>query len=99
MEFFVLGDRDTILGFQLAGVSGAIIDNPEQGRQILDGIIKEKKYAIIIVTEKIGKMIDIDKYTYTYDFPLIVDIPDRTGSSDDKKSIEEIIRKTVGISV
>jgi len=99
MEFFVLGDRDTVLGFQLAGVSGVIVESAEQGRDILSQLIKEKHYGIIIVTEKIGKMINIEEYTYTLDFPLIVDIPDRGGYDSNKKSIEEILRKTIGIAL
>lgn len=99
MEFFVLGDRDTVLGFRLAGVSGVIIESAEQGREILSQLIKEKHYGIIIVTEKIGKMINIEEYTYTLDFPLIVDIPDREGYDSNKKSIEEILRKTIGIAL
>ena len=60
MKFFVLGDRDTVLGFRLAGIEGQIIDTPQQGQEIMRKLLTDQNYGIIIVTESIGKMINID---------------------------------------
>ena len=30
MEFYVIGDRETVLGFRLAGVRGTIVETPDE---------------------------------------------------------------------
>ncbi len=99
MKYFVLGDRDTVLGFRLVGIEGRVCVKQTEAQEEVDKLLAQKEYGIIIVTESVGKMIDVEKYNYGFDFPLIIDIPDRTGPSTEKVSIEEIIKKAVGISI
>lgn len=99
MKYYVLGDRDMVLGFRLVGIEGKIVSQPEEARAEIKRLLCQKEFGIILVTEKVGKMIDVEKFNYSYDFPLIVDLPDRNGPSGEKVSIEEIIKKAVGISI
>ncbi len=99
MKYFVLGDRDMVLGFRLVGIEGIVVDNREDAGSEIKKLLSQKEYGIILVSEKVGKMIEVEKYNFTCDFPLIIDIPDRTGPVEDKITIEEIIKKAVGISI
>lgn len=101
MKYYVIGDEETLLGFSLVGVEGKIVKTPEEVKLTLKEIIKDKQIGIILITEKYAKMSKdfIAELTYTQNFPLIIEIPDREGPLKDRKSIDEIIRDSVGVKV
>lgn len=49
----LMGDRDTIIGFKLLGVSLFPVTNKEEAAEILNKIVKEE-YAAIFITEEIA---------------------------------------------
>ena len=49
----LMGDRDTIIGFKLLGVSLFPITKKEEAAEILNKLIKQE-YAVIFVTEEIA---------------------------------------------
>jgi len=52
----LVGDKDSIIGFQLLGVSIFSVTNKEEAINILNELIKEE-YAIIFITEEIASQI------------------------------------------
>lgn len=52
----LVGDKDSIIGFQLLGVSIFSATNKEEAINILNELIKEE-YAIIFITEEIASQI------------------------------------------
>ncbi|MEN3190719.1 MAG: V-type ATP synthase subunit F [Atribacterota bacterium] len=52
----LVGDRDSIIGFQLLGISIFSVTNKEEAINILNELIKEK-YAVIFITEEIASQI------------------------------------------
>ena len=52
----LMGDRDTIIGFKLLGVSLFPITKKDEALEILDKLVKEE-YATIFVTEDIASQI------------------------------------------
>ena len=101
MEYFVIGDEDTVLGFSLAGVKGQVVFSKEDTEESLESAINRKGIGIIIITERIADMVrdKIEEYTYKLSFPLIIEIPDRNGAIEGRASINEIIKSAVGISI
>ncbi len=49
----LIGDRDTIIGFKLLGVSIFPVKKKEESVEILNKLVKEE-YAVIFITEEIG---------------------------------------------
>jgi vacuolar-type H+-ATPase subunit F/Vma7 len=41
----------------------------------------------------------VDKYIFTKSFPLIVEIPDRTGRLAGKPDIRELVNRTIGLKL
>jgi V/A-type H+-transporting ATPase subunit F len=49
----LMGDRDTIIGFKLLGVSIFPVNKKEESVETLNKLVKEE-YAVIFITEEIG---------------------------------------------
>lgn len=101
MQYVVIGDEETVLGFALAGVDGKVANSKEETEKYLNEYINTPQVGIIIITEKLALMVKefIEKYTYTESFPLIVQIPDRRGYQQQRISVEDVIRKSIGIKI
>ena len=101
MEFFVIGDNDTVIGFSLAGISGRSVDNPREGLLVLQEAVESDKIGIILITENVAQEIrsDIEEIIITMDLPLLVEIPNIDGPLEDKVTISDLVKSAIGISV
>ena len=101
MRYFVIGDEDTVLGLGMAGVSGRTVGNAESAARVFSDAIADTEIGIIIITETVADLIRaiVDKYIFTQSFPLIVEIPDRTGHLPGKPDIRELVNKTIGLKL
>jgi V/A-type H+-transporting ATPase subunit F len=99
MKFYVIGDQDTLLGFQLVGLEGEEVHSAEEAREALQRAFQIEDLGIIIITERIAATIRnlVDQYVYKKTFPLIIEIPDREGPVEGRQSIRELIRAAVGV--
>ena len=98
----VMADEDTVTGFMLGGIKeGFPVKNKEEAEKILEDLVK-KDYSVIITTEKIGDTIrdPIDKLTSEHTLPMIIEIPDKTGSiKRDSDPMRELIKRVIGVEM
>lgn len=101
MNYFVIGDQDTVLGFSLAGVDGVAVTCQEETNNAFTEAISKENIAIIVITEKCASWIRerLEHYLFTKDFPLIVEIPDRSGSDPHRPSLKQMINAAIGIKI
>jgi V/A-type H+-transporting ATPase subunit F len=101
MKYSIIGDEDTVLGFGIVGVSGRVATNPEEAQRAFKAILQDKQTGIIVITERIADMIRplVDKFLFTASFPLVVEIPDRSGSKPGKPGIKEMVNTAIGIKI
>ena len=101
MKYSIIGDEDTVLGFELVGLSGKVVQTAEEARRAFESMLEDKEIGIIIITEPIADMIRpiVDKYLFTLSFPLIVEIPDRRGRPPDRPGIREMVNAAIGIKL
>jgi V/A-type H+-transporting ATPase subunit F len=101
VKFYVIGDRDTVLGFALAGVDGEIVDSAEQTQKALTLAFQKEDLGVIIIPERTASEVrhQIDQYVYKTTFPLIIEIPNRLGPMEGRGSIRDLIRTAVGIHI
>lgn len=101
MQYHIIGDEDTVLGFSLAGVTGTIVRQAEQAHAAFRETLGNKEIAIIIMTEKTAGMIreEVDNYIFNADFPLIVEIPDREGPLPDRPSLRDTVNHAIGLNL
>jgi len=88
----LIGNRDTIIGFKLLGVSLFPINKKEEAVEILNKLVKEE-YAVIFVTEEIGcQIIEEIEILQKTSFASITIIP----SKSEKKYLGlRILRKNI----
>ena len=104
----VIGDRETAIGFRLAGVQ-AVYEVPRDENEtlnLLDKLVSEDGTAIIIINERLAaeervrdkiRAINENKRGVT---PIIVEIPDKWGPMEQRVSeIERLIKRAVGVAL
>lgn len=101
MKYSVIGDEDTVLGFGMVGVSGKVAVDADEARRAFQAILEDKETSIIIITERVADTIrsTVDRYLFTENFPLIVEIPDRKGSKAGRPGIREMVNAAIGLKL
>jgi V/A-type H+-transporting ATPase subunit F len=101
MRYSIIGDEDTVLGFGIVGVPGTVVTNSGQAQRAFQALLEDKETGIIIITERIADMIRpiVDKYLFTVNFPLVVEIPDRLGTKPGRRGIKEMVNTAIGIKI
>lgn len=102
MQFYLISDNiDTQMGMRLAGLKGVVVHEEDEVRRELEKAVSDKNIAIILLTEKLVKLC----YEMVYDIklrrrsPLIVEIPDRHGTSEISENINRYVRDAIGLKI
>ena len=101
MKYFVIGDEDAVLGFGMVGVRGLEASTQAEASSAFDSALDDKDVGIIIITENAADMIRerVDKYMFTREFPLIVEIPGQDGKAEGKPGLREMVNRAIGIKL
>jgi V/A-type H+-transporting ATPase subunit F len=101
MDFYVVADEDTVVGFRYAGVDGVIVDSAEDAGRELDRLAAEEAELIVIMTERLAYRVQdrINAIRYEGEMPLVVVIPGPEGPDPDAPSLLQMIREAVGIRI
>ena len=101
MRYFIIGDEDAVLGFGLVGVAGTVATGVAQAQEAFSSAMEQSDIGIIIITERVADLIrpQVDRFIFTRNFPLIVEIPDRQGPLAGKPGIREMVNQAIGIKL
>ena len=101
MQFYVIADEHTVTGFKLVGVDGEVVESADEAREALEKAFTAADIGIIIISERIAALIheEMEEYIFGHSFPLIIEIPDRTGPVEGRISIRQMVRSAVGVSI
>jgi V/A-type H+-transporting ATPase subunit F len=101
MKYFVIGDEDTVIGFRYAGVDGEMVALPEQAKSAFNKAINSPDVGILIITQQIAQSLAdvIEAKRMEGGTPVIVEIPDRNGPLEGRKTLIEMIREAIGIRI
>lgn len=96
----VVGDRDSVLGFQALGLSVFPAETAEQARKCIYTIAKEG-YAIIYLTEQLGAQLEDLLVRYEKELtPAVILIPGKEGSLGiGMKKMTETVERAVGADI
>ncbi|MHA1771349.1 MAG: V-type ATP synthase subunit F [Candidatus Thorarchaeota archaeon] len=98
----VIGDRDTVIGFRMAGVTESTVpQNPLETRQALQSYFSDPTMGLILITEPLAKTIEDTILNLSEaPIPVIILIPDRSGSTGAYETLlKELVRRAVGIEI
>jgi len=98
----VIGDRDTVTGFRLVGVSEcAIPKTPAETRDLLYQFFRDPAMGLIIITEPLAAEVEDTIVEFSQSpIPVILLVPDRNGTTGAYETVlKELIRRAVGIEI
>jgi V/A-type H+-transporting ATPase subunit F len=101
MKFYIIGDKDTVVGFNLVGIEGTVANSRSDTLQLLKQVLKRKDIGIILITEKLAKPIQLtlDELLSQKKCTLILQIPDMNGPLKGMRSVEEFVLSALGVNV
>ncbi|MGQ4910942.1 MAG: V-type ATP synthase subunit F [Candidatus Thorarchaeota archaeon] len=98
----VIGDRDTITGFRLVGVSECgIPKSADDTRNLLMKYFRDPTMGLVMITEPLAREVEDTIVELSQaPVPVILLIPDRDGSTGAHETVlRELIRRAVGIEI
>jgi vacuolar-type H+-ATPase subunit F/Vma7 len=100
MHFFCIADRESSLGFKLAGVETREVSARSEALEALEVAASAEGVGVILVTQKAASFIEeeLDEMLYSKSLPLVLEIPSR-GVEVKAKSVSEVLKKAIGISI
>ena len=102
MKFFLLTDNiDTLMGMRLVGIEGVVIHERKQVIEELDKAVNNEAYAILLITTKLVELCPdiISELKLKLKKPIILEIPDRHGSTEVGKSIDNYVSDAIGVKL
>ena len=101
MKYYVIGDEDAVLGFGMVGVRGSAAATEKEAEEAFSSALDDGDIGIIIITEEAADLIRplVDRYVFTQQFPLIVEIPGRNGRQEGRKSLRDMVNAAIGIKL
>lgn len=100
MQSFLISDnKDTWVGMRLAGIDGIIAHNREDILKAIKDAVKNDDIGILILTELVVDqvMAEVLEMKLKLKSPIIVEIPDRHGSTRSGNRIAKYIEDSIGI--
>ena len=93
MQVFVIADHPTCLAFSLGGIATRTVKGREEALAALEFTIDNQKIGLVLITEKIAALIrpEMDTILYTMHRPLVLEIPDTSGSLPDRPTAGELM--------
>ncbi|MFP4384145.1 MAG: V-type ATP synthase subunit F [Spirochaetia bacterium] len=101
MKYYVIGDEDTVLGFGMVGVQGTVPDGADETKAAFDRAIDDREIGIIIITESAADLIRerVDRFLFSEQFPLLVEIPGRKGRKERRPGLRQLVNEAIGIKL
>ncbi len=102
MKFFLLTDNtDTLMGMRLVGIEGVVVHERKQVIEELDKAVNNEAYAILLITTKLVELCPdiISELKLKLKKPIILEIPDRHGSTEVGKSIDNYVSDAIGVKL
>ena len=101
MKLLVIGNQDAVWGFALTGIHGQVATTAADLRQALDAALADAEVGIILVTEDAADLDRqrVEKLMLRTSTPLIVELPGPQGPNPDRPSLNDVIRRTIGVKI
>ena len=91
ISYLISDNTDTLVGMRLAGITGVVLKTKEEALEEFNDCLNNNIFNLI--SEEVMEV----KLKNT--FPLIVEIPDRTGLKRDPNFITNYINESIGINI
>jgi vacuolar-type H+-ATPase subunit F/Vma7 len=99
MNFHVIGDHDTLVGYRFSGIGGEAAETPDEARDAFRRAIARRDVAVLLVTEPLSVYLEaeITAQRLAGRPPYVVLVGDWRGTKVRRKSLDLMIYEAVGI--
>ena len=99
--YHIIGDKDTVLGYRFAGVSGDVVEDAAQAKTAFGNALNDSGITVLLVTEAVEDMIPdmVMKHRMASIPPYLAVVQDIWGPRGGRKSLQELINEAVGIRI
>ena len=100
MKMYLISDNiDTCTGMRLAGIEGAVVHEKEELKAELNRAMADKDIAVVVLTEKFGQEFPevIAEARQGRSLPLLIEIPDRHGTTRGENFITSYVNEAIGV--
>jgi V/A-type H+-transporting ATPase subunit F len=100
MTFFCITDKESSLGFRLAGVDTREVSSRSDALEALKVALATEEAGVLLVTEKAASFLrqELDNLMYKNQKPLILELPSR-GEHAKRRSVGDYLKDIIGVSV
>ena len=102
MKMYLISDNiDTCTGMRLAGIEGAVVHENEELKAELNRAMADKDIAVVVLTEKFGQEFPevIAEARQGRSLPLLIEIPDRHGTTRGENFITSYVNEAIGVKL
>lgn len=102
MKFFLLTDNnDTLVGMRLVGIDGVIVHDRDEFLVELEKTLQNQDICIVLITTKLVELCPeiISELKLKQTGVLIVEIPDRHGTSKIGETIDQYVSEAIGVKL
>lgn len=96
----VIADKYLALGFRMAGVTPFPVRDPQEAAKVLEKIVAEGKYSVIILTENLSTVLKTQREAILArerQRPVIAVVPDFSGPRGDRlRELRSLVTQSVG---
>ena len=99
MKMYLISD--TCTGMRLAGIEGAVVHEKEELKAELNRAMADKDIAVVVLTEKFGQEFPevIAEARQGRSLPLLIEIPDRHGTTRGENFITSYVNEAIGVKL
>ena len=102
MKMYLISDNiDTCTGMRLAGIEGAVVHEKEELKAELNRAMADKDIAVVVLTETFGQEFPevIAEARQGRSLPLLIEIPDRHGTTRGENFITSYVNEAIGVKL
>ena len=102
MKMYLISDNvDTYTGMRLAGVDGVVVHERDELKKALEKVLSDPTVGIVLLTEKFGQEFPevIAEARQGRSLPLLIEIPDRPGTTRGENFITSYVNEAIGVKL
>ena len=99
MRMHVLGKRDLVVGFRLAGVRGDAVESPEQAIAAMDKVAADPEVAVIVVSSTVARHAkeQVERVRVRQGYPIVIEIAEPADAAKDPEALMRFVGEAVGL--
>jgi V/A-type H+/Na+-transporting ATPase subunit F len=101
MRIHVIGGRDLVLGFQLAGIPGDVVTSQAQADELIERAAADPRVAVIVVSRLVAQAAAerIQAVRVREGFPIVIQVPEPGEGPREADDLLRFVGDAMGLQV